>query len=138
MLNNTLVLVVDDDLSVRRALDRLLSSVGFAVGVFASGSELLASPASRAADCIVLDVHLGGPDGFEVCLDLRAAGVATPVIFITAHDSATTRTRAATFSRSAFLPKPFDATVLIDLIRAMGVAAGPTAGAEGGVSVLPA
>lgn len=116
MAGQHLIAVVDDDLSVRRAVGRLLSSAGFQVAAFSAGADLLASEEAALAECVVLDIHLGGPDGFEVCDSLRAAGIDSTVIFLTAHDSVETRARAASYPHSFFLRKPFDATSLLDLV----------------------
>ncbi len=114
-----LIAVVDDDLSLRRALGRLLDSAGFEYAVFASGAQLLQSPACAGAACLLIDVHLVGLDGFETCERLRAAAGTVPVVFMTGRDSPETRSRAAGVRRSAYLKKPFDASELIDRIQSL-------------------
>ena len=117
------VAVVDDDASVRRALSRLLRSAGFEVSTFGSAREYLDARHLHEANCLVLDVHLGGMSGFELEERLRETGSMVPVIFITAHDDETTRERARRAGASAYLPKPFDATALLDAVRsALGAA----------------
>ncbi len=112
-----LVSVVDDDLSVRRALRRLIASAGFSVETFASGREFLESDPFGRSDCLVLDIHLGGLSGFDVQERLAAAGVRVPIIFITAHDDEATRQRAESTGAVAYLTKPFDERALLDAIE---------------------
>ena len=109
------VIVVDDDLAVRRALRRLLLSAGYEVTAFGSAQELLDSGA--AADCFILDVHLGAMNGFELDERLRASGSAAPVIFITAHDDEATRDRARRAHPQGYLRKPFGADTLLEAVR---------------------
>jgi len=113
----TSVVVVDDDLSVRRALQRLIRSAGFSVETFASGQEFLDSDPGGASRRVVLDIHLGGMSGLEVQERLAARGVRMPVIVITAHDDARTRARVESLGAVAYLRKPFDDEVLLDAIR---------------------
>jgi FixJ family two-component response regulator len=112
-----LVSIVDDDLSVRRALRRLVQSAGYTVGTFASAREFLdSSPSSRTA-CLVLDIHLDGMSGFELSEQLAEDRTAIPIIFITAHDDALTRERVRRAGVAAYLLKPFDEQALLDAIR---------------------
>ena len=116
-----LVSIIDDDLSVRRALRRLVASAGFSVESFASGREYLDSDSLGQSHCIVLDIHLGGLSGFDVQERLKAMGVQAPVIFITAHDDDATHGRARGSGAVAYLRKPFEDHALIDAIeRAIG------------------
>lgn len=116
-----LVSIVDDDLSVRRALRRLVAAAGFSVETFASGREFLDSDSLGRSHCIVLDIHLGGPSGFDVQARLRALGVRAPVIFITAHDDDATNERVGRSGAVAYLRKPFEEHALLDAIgRAIG------------------
>ena len=110
------VALVDDDLSVRRALRRLLSSAGYEVRAFASARELLESGYVEGASCLVLDIHLGRVSGFELLERLRNAGFALPAIFITAFDDTASRDRAHAAGASAFLRKPFDGSALLDAV----------------------
>jgi FixJ family two-component response regulator len=124
-----LISVVDDDLSVCRALRRLIQSAGYRVETFASAGEFLdASPEGRTA-CLVLDIHLGGMSGFELQEQLAATRAAIPIIFITAYDDASIRERITRSGVTAYLRKPFDEGVLLDAIRtAVGQADGGGAG----------
>ena len=114
-----MVSIVDDDLSVRRALSRLVRLAGYAVESFASAGEFLASAARSHTACLVLDIQLdgGGMSGFELQERLIADGDALPTIFITAHGDARTRERARHSGVAGFLSKPFGDTALLDLIR---------------------
>ena len=82
-----LVSVVDDDVSVRKSLDRLIRSARLEVRVFASAEEFLNSDHPRKAECLILDVRLPGMSGIELHRHLLARGCNIPVIFITAHGS---------------------------------------------------
>ena len=82
-----LISVIDDDISVRKSLDRLIRSVSLEVRVFASAEEFLNSDHPRKAECLILDVRLPGMSGIELHRHLLARGRNIPVIFITAHGS---------------------------------------------------
>src|SRR5262245_17629306 len=111
------VALVDDDLSVRRALVRLLSAGGYEARAFASAQELIDSNACADVSCLVLDVHLGGGStGFALAERLAAAGTRTPIVFITAHDDAAARARAARLG-AGYLRKPFEASALLDAVQ---------------------
>ena len=109
--------VVDDDASILRALQRLLGAAGFSVKTFGSGEDLLASNQLDDFNCLVLDVHLTGLSGFEVQDRLTGAQRCIPIIFITAHDDASTRERARRTPSSQYLRKPFDEQSLIAAIQ---------------------
>ena len=112
-----LISIVDDDLSVRRALCRLLQSAGYSVEAFASAGEFLgSSPVGRTA-CLVLDIRLEGMTGFDLHERLAADRAAIPIIFITAHDDASTRERVQRAGVAAYLPKPFDQSALLAAIQ---------------------
>ena len=108
--------VVDDDFSILRALQRLLGAAGFAVKTFASGEELLVSKDLGQLQCLILDVHLNGLSGFEVEERLAEGARRIPIVFITAHDDASTRERARRSSQ--YVRKPFDEHALLDAIHA--------------------
>src|SRR5690349_22496149 len=82
-----LVSVVDDDVSVRRSLERLIRSVRMQVRVFGSAEEFLESDNPCSADCLILDIRLPGMSGVELHRQLLASNCRVPVIFITAHGS---------------------------------------------------
>ena len=117
MKNRPLIAVVDDDLSVREALENLISSVGFEVKLFASAEAFLDSDASLKTDCAVLDLRLPGMGGFELQRKLAADGPSIPVIIITAQGDDKARAEAVTAGAIAFLKKPFNEEVLLAAIN---------------------
>jgi FixJ family two-component response regulator len=117
-----LVSVVDDDVSIRKSLDRLIRSVGLEVRAYASAEEFLNATHPRKADCLILDVRLPGMSGVELLHQLIARNCKVPVIFITAHGSdEVARAEAASDQTFAYLTKPFNADELLDAVdRALG------------------
>jgi FixJ family two-component response regulator len=111
------VCVVDDDVSLLRALRRLLQTSGFVVMTFSSAEEFLGSADRDAVACLVLDVHLGGLNGFDLQERLIASGSRIPVLFITARDDAPTRERARRAGAVDYLRKPFDDEALLAAVR---------------------
>jgi FixJ family two-component response regulator len=111
--------IVDDDLSVRRALSRLVRLAGYAVESFASACEFLASAPRGRIACLILDIQLneGGMSGFDLHERLDADDVTIPTIFITAHGDARTHERVKQSGVAGFLSKPFGDQALLDLIR---------------------
>ena len=112
-----MICVVDDDDSLLRALRRLLDATGFRVETFSSAEQFLESEHRGRADCLVLDVHLGGLSGLDLQERLRTSGVSTPIVIITAHDERATRERARRAGAIEYLRKPFDDDSLIDAIH---------------------
>ena len=120
-----LISVVDDDLSVCRALRRLIQSAGYRVETFTSAREFLSSSPRGRTACLVLDIHLGDMSGFDLQEQLLADQAAIPIIFITAYDDASVRERITRSGVTAYLRKPFDERVLLDAIStAVGEAVG--------------
>ena len=115
--------IVDDDLSVRRALRRLVGSAGYQVETFASAQEFLSSARPAGPGCLVLDVHMDGMSGFELQERLVSDQREIPIIFITAHDDAGTRERIRTSGAVGYLSKPFDPQALLDAIHRVAGAA---------------
>ncbi|HSE02535.1 MAG TPA: response regulator [Methylomirabilota bacterium] len=112
-----MISIVDDDLSVRRALRRLVKAAGYRVETFASAGEFLSStPSTRRTACLVLDIYLEGMSGFELQEWLQATRLAIPIIFISAHDDPATRERIQRSGAAGYLAKPFDARALLDAI----------------------
>ena len=113
-----LVSVVDDDISVRRSLDRLIRSAGLDVRVFASAEEFLASDHPRKVDCLILDVCLPGMSGVELHRHLLASRCNLPVIFITGNGfDDRTRSEAASDWTVAYLRKPLGGDELLDAVH---------------------
>ena len=112
-----MVYVVDDDAPLRRALQRLLRSMGFAVETFGTAEDLLAAEHIPMADCLVLDIHLGALSGFDLHDRLRTAGHSIPTVFITGHDDAVTRERARRVGAAGYVRKPFEEATLVAAIE---------------------
>src|SRR5450755_49881 len=110
------IAVLDDEEPVRRALERLLRSSGMCVQVFASGVDFLDGLGASLPDCLILDLHMSGINGFEVQTRLKAMGVRLPVVVITGHDTSEARARAEAGGASAYLLKPVDEQSLLDAI----------------------
>jgi len=108
-----LVMVTDDELSIREALCDLLESVGLRALPFGSASEMLASPQLKAANCLVLDIRLPGMSGLELQHQLARAGVTAPVIFVTGHGDIPMSVKAMKAGAVDFLTKPIDVPVLL-------------------------
>src|SRR5262245_27191440 len=100
--------IVDDDLSVRRALARLLTSYGLRTKTYSSASEYFASPHPTELACLIVDVHLERASGFDLVARVAANAGAPPVIVITAHDDAAIQAQANASGASAYLRKPFE------------------------------
>jgi FixJ family two-component response regulator len=107
-----IIAIVDDDASVRRALQRLVESAGYTVQAFASAREFLDWLPRGQAACLVLDVQMDGMSGFDLQRRL-----AVPVIFITAHDDALTLERIKRSRAAGHLRKPIDAQAVLSAIR---------------------
>ncbi|HVO84460.1 MAG TPA: response regulator [Syntrophobacteria bacterium] len=113
-----MIFVVDDDPSVRKALKRLIVSVGYEVATFGSAEELLTSGRHELPDVFVIDVRMPGVSGLELQRALAASGSRTPVIFVTAYRDDQARTLAQQAGAVAYLEKPVDEEVLLAAIRA--------------------
>jgi len=110
----SLIALVEDDSSVRKALTRLFRAAGFEVHSFGSAEEFLRRTETDCFVCLVLDVKLPGMSGF----DLYCSGVHVPTIFITADERNWERAEALNISREMFLFKPFPDSVLLGAVKA--------------------
>ncbi|WP_397453339.1 response regulator [Pseudomonas sp. NA-150] len=111
------VYIVDDEPSVRVALDRLLRSAGFSSRSFASADEFLAEPASSQPACLLLDVNLASASGLELQAELRRRGSQIPIIFMTGYGTIPLSVKAMKAGAHEFLTKPFDDEQLLESIR---------------------
>lgn len=111
-----LITVVDDDCSIRRALERLLGAHGFVVETFSSAEQLLASHGGERSDCLVVDIHLGGMNGLELSDRLFEASKRIPIVFMTAYDREGSRATADRLG-AGYLRKPFDEEALMAAIK---------------------
>jgi FixJ family two-component response regulator len=113
----SIVMIVDDDDSIRKSVRRLMKSYGFAVETFASAAEFLDSDRLDKTSCLILDVHMPGMDGLDLQKRLVASGCAIPIIFITAFADDRARTQAMEAGAVAYLPKPFGDEELVNCIH---------------------
>ena len=116
-MQGPVISIVDDDASVRAAVARLLTSMGFAAHAFASANEFLASPLLKDTLCIVADVEMPGMSGLELQDHLIAHGANIPVIFFTAFPEDRIRERAMKGGAVCFLSKPFDEAALLECVK---------------------
>jgi FixJ family two-component response regulator len=111
------ILVVDDNLSMRKCMKRLLSEHGFNVALFDSGVALLRRADFDSAFCAIIDINLHDQSGIELRRQLADRGVRLPVIFITGNDSDVNRSAAIEAGCIAYLSKPFAARSLIEAVE---------------------
>ena len=110
--------IVDDDASIRQALDGLLRSAGLQAAAFGSVEEFLGSGHLATTGCLILDLRMPGIDDLELQEWLLAEGRRIPIIVLTANGDGGARDRALAAGALAFLPKPFDADVLLGAVSA--------------------
>ncbi len=115
--SEALVFVVDDDDSVRKALARLIRSVGLNVETFASAREFLVREPHPGPACLILDVRMPGLSGLDLQKELAASGSTLSVIFITGHGTIPMSVQAMKAGAVEFLEKPFDDQTLIDAVH---------------------
>jgi FixJ family two-component response regulator len=112
-----LIAIVDDDDSMRSALQGLLKAVGLPAQAFASGEEFLNSGQQRQTACLIADIRMPGMSGLELQAKLNAEQCRIPTIFITAHGDARLRMQALRAGAVEFLAKPFDDEALLESVR---------------------
>ena len=111
-----IVVIIDDDASMRRALSNLFQSVGLDVEVFGSASEMLQSKLPNVASCLVLDVRLPGLSGLDFQSELAKANIQIPIIFMTGHGDIPMSVRAMKGGAVDFLTKPFRDQDMLDAV----------------------
>ncbi len=117
-----LICIVDDDASVRRALGRMVRSLGYDVQLLASARDCLDGPYVDQASCLIVDVMMPIMDGFELHALLAASGRDIPIIFISGQDNQKNFDRAQSAGCVAMLNKPCDAELLHDaIIKAIAI-----------------
>ena len=114
---DAIVLVVDDDVSVREALGGLIRSAGLRVEAFASAQEFLAHPRTDAPGCLVLDMRLPDLSGLDLQKRLAEIDLEIPIVFITGHGDVPTAVQAMKAGALEFLTKPFADRDLLDAIQ---------------------
>ncbi len=113
------VLVVEDDRAVRDAIERALAFEGYDVAVARDGAEALATVAESEPDAIVMDVAMPHVDGLEACRRLRARGLTTPILMLTARHEITDRVAGLDAGADDYLIKPFALEELLARLRAL-------------------
>lgn len=117
MSGRKLIVILDDDASVLRALERVLKAHGFDTQVFDAVEAFRDGARLREASCLVLDVHLNCESGIELQRQLTASGVSVPVIFMSGSDYEASREAALQAGCVAYLRKPFPSSALIEVIE---------------------
>ena len=112
-----MIYVIDDDPSVREALQNLLESIGLASQTFTSTHEFSRADRAEEPSCLILDVRLPGVSGLEFQANLKKQGVSLPIIFITAHGDVPMTSRAMKAGAIEFLMKPFQKEELLAAVR---------------------
>jgi len=115
--NPSLISIVDDDPSFRDSMRRLIKSLGYAVAVFSSAADFLASPGLAATDCLVADVHMPEMSGVELFSHLIGTGRGIPTILVTAYPDDRVQRRMLSDGVRCYLRKPLEEAVLIDCLR---------------------
>ncbi len=110
------VVVIDDDVSLREALGRLLRSVGYAVIGHGTVAEFRGAPPPPRPCCLVLDVRMPGRSGLDLQQDLNLTGESPPIIFISGHGDIPMTVRAMKAGALEFLTKPFRDQELLDAV----------------------
>jgi two-component system, OmpR family, response regulator MprA len=113
------VLLVDDDASIRRMLERTLAAEGYDVAAVSDGGAAMAAVERSVPDAIVLDVAMPGLDGLSVTRRLRGKGLAVPILLLTARDALEERVAGLDAGADDYLVKPFEARELAARLRAL-------------------
>jgi len=108
-----LIHIVDDDDSLRSALQRLLAAAGYRVKAYASAGEFLLDPPADAPGCLLLDLRMPGPSGLDLQEALARHGIRLPVIFLSGHGDLATGVRAMKAGAVDFLSKPVEREPLL-------------------------
>ena len=115
--NKPIIYIVDDEASMRRAMQRLILSMGMDVQTFSSGSEFLNSEYIDQNACLIADIKMPEMGGIEIQKKLLAQGSRLPVIFITAYDTDNMRDEAKKVGAAGYFRKPVDDQALLDSIQ---------------------
>ena len=118
MTGRPLVVIVDDDESVRESLPDLLRELGFEAETFASAAEFLRSTANHRADCLLLDIAMPGMSGLDLQAELSRTGHAIPIVFISGQADPSTCARVLAAGAVDCLAKPFNEAALLRALRA--------------------
>jgi FixJ family two-component response regulator len=116
--DSRLLAIIDDDVSVRSALQDLIETEGLSTLCFDSAEQFLDSEARHQAACVISDIRMPGMSGLDLQAKLKGERSRIPIIFITAHGDEEMRTRALRDGAVEFLTKPFDDAVLLEIVHA--------------------
>lgn len=111
------IAILDDEPQLRKALRRLLVVHGFAVVTFDNGEDLISALTARPMECLLLDLHTEGTNGFDVLGEMAERRLATPVVVITGHGEPETADRVLAMGAAAYLSKPVDESALLAAIH---------------------
>ena len=117
MIETAQISIVDDDESIREALQSLLRSVGFRAKTFASAEQFLQFDQIETTACLILDVRMPGMGGLELQRRLIATQCRIPIVFVTAHGDEEVRSLALQEGAVEFLLKPFSEEALLNAIQ---------------------
>jgi FixJ family two-component response regulator len=112
-----IIIAIDDDPSILRALRRVVSGAGFEIQTFDRPSAVLKSDLPKAGACLIVDIDLPEMNGVELCTKLATSGCVLPVILITAHTDEATQRLADGVHPIALLIKPFERELLVSSIE---------------------
>ena len=115
-MNKPRVSVIDDDLSVREAIESLLRSAGYEVEIFATAEKFLVHAKAAPPDCLILDIEMPGPSGLELQRELNESGLSIPIIFLTGRGSIPMSVSAMKAGAAEFFTKPPDTEELLAAI----------------------
>ena len=115
--NEPIVFIVDDDESVRKALERLVSSVGLKVETFSSANDFLKRDSYDGPACLVLDVRMPGLSGLDLQAELTKSERTSSIVFITGHGNIPMGVQAIKAGAVDFLEKPFEEQALLDAVH---------------------
>ena len=111
------VYIVDDDISVRRALSVMLATYGFTVNTFASADQFFRAVPNSVSGCLILDIHMPGLDGWEALGRIIKSGSKRRVIIISADKDSVNYEKSIEAGAVGYLQKPFDANALVGFIN---------------------
>jgi FixJ family two-component response regulator len=111
------VFIVDDDASIREAMQRLFRSVGLQAEAFESTAEFLRNTPADVPSCLVLDVRLPGLSGLDFQTELAKSNIQLPIVFMTGHGDIPMTVKAMKAGAIEFLPKPFRDQDMLDAVR---------------------
>jgi FixJ family two-component response regulator len=116
--DNKQIYIVDDDVSVRRALKLLMVTYGFEVEAFSSPEDFFSAVPNSMPGCLIMDIHMSGLNGWDAHQKLVKSGSKRPVILISADKNEGLKEKALKAGAAGFLQKPFHDQDLVDLINA--------------------